>query len=59
MPIMINYISDGYGWHKHKITIEELHEVKKDRVKEHPAIADYYQQLYDLLLDRPEYFHKL
>ncbi len=58
MPIIINYIGDGYGWKKHKVSLKQVHEVKKDKVAHHPAVADYYQQLYDLLAKRPELFNQ-
>src|SRR5258705_238030 len=25
LPIMLNYIAEGYSWHKYKITLAELH----------------------------------
>jgi putative hydrolases of HD superfamily len=58
MPIIINYLGDGAGWKKHKITLAQLHDVKKDKVTHHPAVADYYRQLYELLSDKPHLFHQ-
>jgi putative hydrolase of HD superfamily len=58
MPIIINYLGEGRGWHVHKITLDKLHTIKKDKVAAHPAIADYYDQLYQLLLEQPHLFHQ-
>ncbi|HUC89762.1 MAG TPA: HD domain-containing protein [Patescibacteria group bacterium] len=56
MPIMLNYLGKGHGWHKHQVTIEVLHQNKKDKVSVSPAINDYYNQLYALLRQNPGFF---
>ena len=55
-PMIINYIGDGYGWHKHQITHDQLHAAKKDKVAIHAGVAKYYAELRALLLEHPEYF---
>lgn len=56
MPVMLNFLGEGYGWHKHNVSIELLHEHKKDKASLSPEIDEYYQQLYKLLQKHPHYF---
>lgn len=57
MPIIVNYLGNGHGWHKHKVTIEMLHSNKQTKVAISPEISKYYDQLYDLLTQHSELFH--
>lgn len=53
MPIFAIYISDGYTWKNESITVDRLHEVKKDKVSLSKEIKPYYDALYELLLSSP------
>ncbi|HJQ08325.1 MAG TPA: HD domain-containing protein [Candidatus Saccharimonadales bacterium] len=57
MPVILNYIYEGYSWQKHHITFDQLHNTKKDKFHAAPKVGDYYQQLYKLLLKNPHFFH--
>jgi 5'-deoxynucleotidase YfbR-like HD superfamily hydrolase len=56
MPIILIFIGQGYTWQKEKITLEQLHAVKKDKVALSPEVNQYYKQLYKLLQDHQHYF---
>lgn len=56
MPVILNYVNEGHSWRKHDITIGRLYEVKKDKMKVFPEIHKYWEELYALLLEHPEYF---
>lgn len=56
MPVILNYVNEGHSWRKHEITIKQLHAVKKDKMKVFPAVHEYWEELYELLLQHPEYF---
>lgn len=54
MPIMLNYINDGYSWKKEDISIIMLNDAKLNKVEISPELLPYYKELYDLLLSRPD-----
>ena len=54
MPIMLIYIHDGYTWEKEGVTTNMLHEAKIEKVKLSPEVLPYFEQLYELLLSRPD-----
>lgn len=56
MPVILNYVHKGYSWRKHGITLAQLHDTKKEKLKAHPAIHDYYLRLYKLLRQNPHFF---
>ena len=56
MPIMLNIVNEGLGWQKHGITFAQLHATKKDKVTYHKEIAEYYEQILELLTQNPHYF---
>ena len=56
MPIILNIVSEGQAWKMHGIQIEQLHDAKKDKVKAHPEVHDYYQQIYELLQQNSHFF---
>jgi putative hydrolases of HD superfamily len=56
MPIMLNYLSQGHGWRKHNVTIDMLHQNKKDKVALSPEIQEYYNELLVLLRKHAHYF---
>lgn len=53
MPIMQIYINDGYTWKQEKITLNQLHKNKKDKITLSAPIEYYYNQLYQLLERSP------
>lgn len=55
-PIMLLYIGKGYGWRKHNVTLPQLHENKKVKVTASPEINEYYERLYELLVENAHYF---
>jgi putative hydrolase of HD superfamily len=58
MPIMLNFLSKGHGWRKHNVTIDMLHENKKDKVALSPEVQEYYKALLALLHKHEHYFPK-
>ena len=56
MPMLVNVLTKGYGWHQRKMKLDELHAIKVDKVALSPVVQEYYQQLYDLLLANPQWF---
>lgn len=58
MPIVLNFLSEGHGWRKHHVTIDMLHENKKDKVALSPQIQEYYDALMVLLRKNEHYFPK-
>lgn len=49
MPILLIFLGEGYTWQKEGIGLEQLHNVKKNKVALSPEIDRYYQELYSLL----------
>lgn len=56
MPMLVNVLTKGYGWHRNKMKLDQLHAVKVDKVALSPEVNEYYQQLYELLLANPQWF---
>jgi putative hydrolase of HD superfamily len=57
MPIVLNMISGGYTWHEEKITIQQLHEIKKNKVAIFPEIGQlYFDEIFSILSDNPAFF---
>jgi putative hydrolase of HD superfamily len=54
MPIMLIYIHDGYSWKKEGVTAKMLHDAKIHKIKLSPEIQPYFDELYTLLLSRPD-----
>lgn len=54
MPMMLVYIHEGYSWDQQSVTVDILHESKKNKVDVSPEILPYYEELHKLLLDRPD-----
>lgn len=53
MPMMVIYLAGGRTWKREGITVERLHEAKKDKVALSKDIEPYYKALRKLLLDSP------
>lgn len=58
MPILMNIISKGHTWQAEGISLDQLHEIKKDKVKLSPEISDYYDEIYNLLKNNQIWFPK-
>jgi putative hydrolase of HD superfamily len=58
MPIILNVVSKGHTWHKEGISLRQLHDVKKDKVKVSAEISQYYDEIYGLLQKNPTWFPK-
>jgi len=61
MPIMLIYIHDGYSWKKNGVTAKMLHDAKQQKISQietSPRILPYFEQLYGLLLERPDLIKK-
>lgn len=56
MPIMVIYLGNGETWKQDKVTHQQLHSAKRDKVTASEEINDYYQQLHQLLLENPDLF---
>lgn len=56
MPILVNYIGKGHGWHKHDVSLELLHHNKQNKVALSPEVQDYYDALMALLKENPSLF---
>lgn len=54
LPAMVTYINDGYSWQYHGVTVDMIHQSKKDKVTVSPEITPYYRELNELLLSRPD-----
>ncbi len=55
-PIMINIINKGYTWHQEKISLDQLHSNKANKVLTSPEIKPYYDQLYAIMQANPQFF---
>jgi len=55
-PLILNIVREGHSWHKHEVSFEQLHDVKKDKVKAHPTVEEYYQDIYRILVENPHFF---
>jgi putative hydrolase of HD superfamily len=49
MPLIVIFIGEGYTFKQENITLKRLDAIKRHKVKVSPEIAEYYEQLYDLL----------
>jgi 5'-deoxynucleotidase YfbR-like HD superfamily hydrolase len=58
MPVLLAYMAKGYRWDKYEVTVEELHKNKQAKVALSPEVNEYYEQLYELIQQHPEYFPK-
>lgn len=58
MPIMLIFINDGYSWKKAGVTLEMLYEAKHEKIQQSPEILPYFEELYELLLSRPDLIKK-
>ena len=54
MPIMMIYLNDGYTWKKESVDVTMLYEAKLEKIKQSPEILPYFEQLYAMLLERPD-----
>jgi putative hydrolase of HD superfamily len=54
-PMLMDYMSEGRSWHKLDITFDKLMTIK-DRDLATSEIADYYNQLKELLVKNPQLF---
>lgn len=57
MPIIINYLGNGYIWKKHEVTFERFQSEKESKMPISPAVYDYYKQFVEILDNRPDLFH--
>lgn len=58
MPIMLNLLNDGYTWKTEGITLELLHEQKKNKATLSKDIKPYYDQIYKLMTVNKHLFNK-
>ncbi len=58
LPVMLNLLNDGYTWKTEKITLEQLHEQKKDKATSSKIISPYYERLYELMIENRHLFVK-
>lgn len=60
LPLLFDYVEEGLFLHENNITVEEWKEqLAKHRKKasEHPGAFEYYDELWNLLLANPHFFH--
>jgi len=57
MPIMLIYLHEGYTWKQLNITTLMLEKAKRQKIALSPEIIPYFDELYDLLVSRPELFN--
>jgi putative hydrolase of HD superfamily len=55
-PVLMDYLSEGRSWHKLGITFDKLMTVKDAKMAISPEIAEYYQQLKEILIKNPQLF---
>lgn len=58
MPVFVIYMNEGHTWKLEGLTVERLHEAKKDKVLLSKDIKPYYDELYKLLLESPHMLPK-
>jgi putative hydrolase of HD superfamily len=58
MPIILNVISKGHSFHEANVNLKQLHAIKKDKVTVSNEINKYYLELYELLVQNPDWFPK-
>lgn len=56
MPIIISIIGGGRDFQDYNISLERMHEQKKDKVSASPEIEAYYYELLDMLGEMPHLF---
>ncbi|MCL2280308.1 HD domain-containing protein [Candidatus Saccharibacteria bacterium] len=54
MPPMLIYINDGYSWRANGVTVKMFYDNKVEKMKLSPEIFPYFDELYELLLTRPD-----
>lgn len=54
MPMMLVYIHEGYSWKEQNVTVDMLHKSKRNKVDVSPEVLPYYEELYKLLLSKPD-----
>lgn len=55
------YEDEGYYYHKHKITAEQVKKQlagHREKAQAHPKVAKYYNELYESFSSHPEYFYQ-
>lgn len=58
MPVIINILSEGGAWRKHKVTIEQLIAEKERKIPANSPLYAYYQELLAILRKTPHYFYQ-
>jgi putative hydrolases of HD superfamily len=58
MPIIISIIGGGRDFQDYNITLENMHENKRDKVIVSPEVNEYYYELLDVLRQHPHLFPK-
>lgn len=57
MPIMANYLTDGYSWKVQGVSFAQERALKAPKTAVSPEIHAYYLQLDELLSQNPDLFH--
>jgi 5'-deoxynucleotidase YfbR-like HD superfamily hydrolase len=58
MPIIISIIGGGRDFQDYDVTLEIMHQNKRDKVAVSPEINQYYNELLEVLRDMPHLFKK-
>ncbi len=58
MPIIISVIGGGRDFQDYDVTLELMHEQKRDKVSVSPEVNEYYNELLDVLRGMPHLFSK-
>lgn len=58
MPMIVIMNAGGKTWHDHGITFEQQRKAKLEKIKDSKHILPYFNQLIELLRERPELFAK-
>lgn len=56
VPMLNNYLDKGRTWLRHKVTLEQMLNVKAGKVDRDPTIRQYYEQMIAFFRDHPEFF---
>lgn len=58
MPMIVIMNAGGKTWHDYGITFDQQHDAKYEKVKDSKHILPYFNQLIEILKDKPELFAK-
>jgi 5'-deoxynucleotidase YfbR-like HD superfamily hydrolase len=61
IPLLFDYVEEGLFYQENKITVEDWKkqlEKHRQKASRHAGVFEYYDQIWDLLLANPHFFHQ-